>query len=61
VDTGRPDFHETLQRMRQERLTAFQQWTRAHKIDVLATSTAGRHLDDLMRFFQQRNNRLKHR
>jgi uncharacterized protein (DUF58 family) len=61
VDTGRRDFHEALEAQRQERLTAFQRWTRAHHIDVLATSTGGRHLDDLMRFFQQRNMRLKHR
>jgi hypothetical protein len=50
-----------MQALRQERLDTFQQWTRAHKIDVLATSTAGRHLDELMRFFQQRERRLKHR
>jgi uncharacterized protein (DUF58 family) len=61
VDTSRPEFHRALQLRRQERLDAFQQWTRAHTIDVLATSTAGRHLDELMRFFQQRERRLKHR
>lgn len=61
VDTGRPDFHQTLKKMRQQRLEAFGQWTRAHKIDVLAASTAGRHLDEMMRFFQQRERRLKHR
>jgi uncharacterized protein (DUF58 family) len=61
VDTSRPEFHRAHQKSRQERQEAFQQWTRAHKIDVLATSTAGRHLDELMRFFQQRERRLKHR
>jgi uncharacterized protein (DUF58 family) len=61
VDTSRPEFHHAMQARRQERLDAFQQWTRAHKIDVLTTSTAGRHLDELMRFFQQRDRRLKHR
>ncbi len=61
VDTSRPEFHTAMQAIRQQRLEAFQQWTRAHKIDVLATSTAGRHLDELMRFFQQRERRLKHR
>jgi uncharacterized protein (DUF58 family) len=61
VDTGRPEFHRMMLARRQERMDAFQQWTRAHKIDVLATSTAGRHLDELMRFFQQRERRLKHR
>ncbi len=61
VDTGRPEFHQTMQAQRQQRRDAFQQWTRAHKIDVLATSTVGRHLDELMRFFQMRERRLKHR
>ena len=42
-----------------ERDRVFQQWTRAHKIDVLAASTEGRHLDELMRFFQQRERRLR--
>ena len=60
IDTSRPDFQQELQVSRQERQETFQQWTRAHHIDVLAASTAGRHIEALMRFFQQRERRLKH-
>jgi uncharacterized protein (DUF58 family) len=60
LDTSRAEFQQAFQAMRQERADAFQQWTRAHHIDVLAASTAGRHLDELMRFFQKRERRLKH-
>lgn len=61
VDTSRPEFHAEFQRLRDERMQRFQQWTRAHHIDILATSTEGRHLDDLMRFFRRRERRLRHR
>jgi len=61
VDTSHADFQAAFQAKRRERLAQFQKWTRAHKIDVLASSTAGRHLDELMRFFHQRERRLKHR
>ncbi len=60
TDTSPAAFQQTFQAMRQTRHDTFRQWTRAHKIDVLAASTAGRHLDELMRFFQQRERRLKH-
>jgi uncharacterized protein (DUF58 family) len=60
VDTSHQEFQQAFQTQRQQRQDAFQQWTRAHKIDVLAAATAGRHLDELMRFFQQRQRRLKH-
>ena len=60
IDTSRPEFHEMLRANQQERWEAFSQWTRAHHIDVLAASTAGRHIEELMRFFQQRERRLKH-
>jgi uncharacterized protein (DUF58 family) len=60
VDTSRGDFLQAFQAMRQKQADAFQQWTRAHHIDILAASTTGRHLDELMRFFQQRERRLKH-
>jgi uncharacterized protein (DUF58 family) len=60
VDTSRPDFQRAFEARRRQRQETFQQWTRAHNIDVLAASTAGRHLDELMRFFQQRERRLKH-
>jgi uncharacterized protein (DUF58 family) len=60
ADTSRPEFQQAFQALKQQRRDAFQQWTRAHKIDVLAASTAGRHLDELMGFFHQRQKRLKH-
>jgi uncharacterized protein (DUF58 family) len=60
VDTSSAEFHQAFQARKQARQDAFQQWTRAHHIDVLAASTAGRHLDEVMRFFQQRERRLKH-
>jgi uncharacterized protein (DUF58 family) len=59
VDTARREFHETLQARREERQQAFAQWTRAHHVDVLQASTSGRHLDELMRFFQTRERRLR--
>src|SRR5580765_3753739 len=58
LDTSRPEFRQAFADRKQQRDRTFQQWTRAHKIDVLAASTAGRHLDELMRFFQQRQRRL---
>ncbi len=61
VDTARADFQAAYRANRREREDDFKQWTRAHKIDVLAASTEGRHLEELMRFFQQRERRLKHR
>jgi len=61
LDTSRADFQATYRSNRHERREAFRQWTRSHKIDVLEASTAGRHLDELFRFFQQRERRLKHR
>ncbi len=60
ADTSDPGFRDAFRTLRQERRTAFQQWTRAHQIDVLAVSTVGKHLDELMRFFQMRERRLKH-
>jgi uncharacterized protein (DUF58 family) len=59
IDTSRADFQAGFLTQKAERHAAFQQWTRAHKIDVLAASTEGRHLDELMRFFQQRERRLR--
>lgn len=60
VDTSRPEFQEAFAANQEQRREAFQQWTRAHRIDVLSVSTAGRHLDELMRFFQTRERRLRH-
>jgi uncharacterized protein (DUF58 family) len=59
IDTRNAEFQEAYQTLRQQRQAAFQQWTRAHHIDMLAATTAGKHLDDLMRFFQQRERRLR--
>jgi uncharacterized protein (DUF58 family) len=58
--TADAEFRNSHRAMRERNLTAFQEWTRAHHIDVLAISTAGKHLDELMRFFRQRQQRLKH-
>ena len=60
TDTSTTEFQREFELRRQQRHEAFQRWTRAHKIDVLAASTTGRHLEALMRFFQQRERRLKH-
>jgi uncharacterized protein (DUF58 family) len=59
IDTSRADFQRAFQARREKRQSAFRQWTRAHKIDVLSASTEGRHLEELMRFFQQRERRLR--
>jgi uncharacterized protein (DUF58 family) len=61
VDTSNADFRAAFQTSQDERRERFQQWTRAHGIDVLNASTGGRHLEELMRFFQKRERRLKHR
>ncbi|MBI2806416.1 MAG: DUF58 domain-containing protein [Planctomycetes bacterium] len=60
VDTSCREFQRAIQNDRHSWLDAFKQWTRAHRIDLLETSTRGRHLDDLMRFFEQRDRRLRH-
>ena len=60
VDTSRRDFQRAFTSQRQQREAVFTQWTRAHHIDVLSASTAGRHLEELMRFFQKRERRLRH-
>lgn len=59
VDTSRPEFQQAFKVQQQQRNDVFRQWTRAHHIDVLAATTGGQHLDELMRFFQQRERRLK--
>jgi uncharacterized protein (DUF58 family) len=60
IDTSRADFPHAYQAMNRQRQEFFQQWTRAHHIDVLDASTTGRHLDEVMHFFQQRERRLRH-
>jgi uncharacterized protein (DUF58 family) len=60
IDTDDTDFQQAYLASKREREEAFRKWTRAHKIDVLHATTSGRHLDELLRFFQQRDRRLKH-
>jgi uncharacterized protein (DUF58 family) len=59
VDTSCRAFQREFKAMREKRRAAFTQWTRAHHIDVLNASTGGRHLEELMRFFQKRERRLR--
>ncbi len=59
LDTSASRFQEAFRENQQRRVDVFRQWTRAHKIDVLSVSTVGRHLDELMRFFQTRQRRLR--
>lgn len=59
LDTSDAEFQRTFLAERRKRFDAFQQWTRAHRIDVFAATTGGRHLDELMRFFEKRHRRLK--
>jgi uncharacterized protein (DUF58 family) len=60
VDTADAEFRMAFARQRQERRSAFQTLTRAGRIDVLEVSTAGQHLEDLLRFFRRRARRLPH-
>ncbi len=59
VDTSDPSFQKAHGEQAGVRRQAFQKWTQAHGIDVLSVSNEGRHLDALMRFFQQRQRRLR--
>jgi uncharacterized protein (DUF58 family) len=61
VDTSNAEFQKCYVSLQTQRRDTFQQWTRAHRIDVLEASTGGQHLDELMHFFQKRERRLKHR
>ena len=61
LDTADPQFQRAFRQGRQEREDAFQAAVRAGRIDVLDVTTAGGHLDALMRFFQRREKRLVHR
>jgi uncharacterized protein (DUF58 family) len=59
VDTSNPRFRAAFaERMRQRR-QAFEQLARGHRIDLLDVSTAGQHLDALIRFFRLRERRLR--
>jgi uncharacterized protein (DUF58 family) len=59
VDTSSARFREAFQRRQRERRQAFEQRARGHRIDLLDVSTAGEHLDALIRFFRRRERRLR--
>lgn len=59
IDSSNRAFRDAYQARRQRHDAALTQWARAHQIDVLNASTTGRHLDELMRFFLQRERRLR--
>ncbi len=60
VDTADSAFQRAHGKIGDARRQAFQKWTQVHNIDLLTVSTEGKHLDALMRFFQQRQRRLRH-
>ena len=60
VDTSALAFQKAHAEHFAQRKQTFQQWTQGHNIDVLSVSTEGKHLDALMRFFQQRQRRHRH-
>jgi uncharacterized protein (DUF58 family) len=59
VDTSNHRFRDAFRRRVAERRRAFEQLARGHRIDVLEVSTAGGHLDELIRFFRLRERRLR--
>ena len=59
VDTSSPRFRAAFAERCAERRRAFEQRARGHRIDVLDVSTAGQHLDALIRFFRLRERRLR--
>jgi uncharacterized protein (DUF58 family) len=59
VDTSSPRFRTAFKERQTERRAAFAQLARSHRIDVLDVSTAGGHLDALIRFFRIRERRLR--
>lgn len=59
VDTSSPRFRAAFEKRQTERRAAFAQLARGHRIDVLDVSTAGGHLDALIRFFRIRERRLR--
>lgn len=60
LDTSDPAFRRAFEQRQAERRERFQQLARSGRIDVLEVSTAGQHLDALIRFFQIRQRRLHH-
>ena len=61
IDTTAAPFRRAAQDERWRQQALFQSTVRAGRVDVLEVSTAGGHLDALMRFFQRREQRLTHR
>jgi uncharacterized protein (DUF58 family) len=59
VDTSSARFRAAFAQRQGQRRAAFEQLARGHHIDVLDVSTAGQHLDALIRFFRLRERRLR--
>jgi uncharacterized protein (DUF58 family) len=59
VDTSSRHFRDAFRERVAQRREAFTQLARGHRIDVLDVSTAGGHLDALIRFFRLRELRLR--
>jgi uncharacterized protein (DUF58 family) len=59
VDTSNAAFRAALAQRLAQRRAAFEQLARGHRIDLLPVSTAGQHLDALIRFFRLRERRLR--
>src|SRR5438067_8267692 len=59
VDTSNSRFQAAYRQRQADRREAFTQLARGHRIDVLDVSTAGQHLDALIRFFRLRERRLR--
>jgi uncharacterized protein (DUF58 family) len=59
LDTSSRKVRDDFRRRAMERRAALQQLTRAAAVDLIEVSTDGSHLDALIRFFRQRERRLK--
>jgi uncharacterized protein (DUF58 family) len=59
LDTSSRQVRDDFRRRAEERRAALQQLTRAAAVDLIEVSTDGSHLDALIRFFRQRERRLK--
>ena len=59
LDTSSRQVRDDFRRRAAERRAALQQLTRAAAVDLIEVSTDGSHLDALIRFFRQRERRLK--
>jgi uncharacterized protein (DUF58 family) len=59
IDTSNARFQAAYTARHTERRAAFEQLARGHRIDILDVSTAGQHLDALIRFFRLRERRLR--